>query len=132
MDTHAPKGLLAKIMHRIELEQRKKQLQTYRRLTLAGLIFSSALLVPITYYVWADITQSATWAYASLFFTDTQLAFANLYDISLGILETLPLVSLLSILTLFLCTLVCIKILNALNQKTKQTTLSLNSHTYAH
>lgn len=119
-------------MRRIELEQRKKRLQTYRKLALVGLIFSSALLAPSTYYAWTDIAQSTTWAYASLFFTDTQLAFANLYDIGLGILETLPLVSLLSICTLFLCTLVCIKILNALNQKTKQATLNLNSHTYAH
>ncbi|MGE5393041.1 MAG: hypothetical protein ACM3NH_04850 [Candidatus Saccharibacteria bacterium] len=95
-----PDGLLHKIMDRIEIERRK----ALARRRLGIFVAFLSLIALLSYPVWrtfqAEASYSGFFHYLSLAFSDFGLVTDYWQDYSLGLLETLPVVSTIGLLAI--------------------------------
>ncbi len=104
-----PEGLFAKVLARLDLE--RKALSMRRRFFMAGAFFLGVVgsVTPVWKIFAADISRSGFSQYFSLLFSDSKTVFVNWQDYSLGLLESLPILSTVLFLATVLLFLVAIK-----------------------
>lgn len=98
--SEVPQGLLQKIMTRIKAEQRMRMIR--RRVLAFGTLFLSmvALFVSAFQSFITDITETGFADYAQLAYIDFRLVVANWYDFSMSLLESLPIISTITLLAM--------------------------------
>ena len=104
-----PEGLLNKIMARIHEEE--QLLSTKRRLILFSIpvIISAGAFIPVINAFQAEFAQSGFSQFLSLMFSDFGLVMVNWQNFGLGVLESLPAMSIAALLTTTLVFLWSIK-----------------------
>lgn len=116
INPNLPEGLLERVLFRIEAEKRKQIAQ--RRLLLSGLFFTGSLtaLIPIFGIFWDNLLSSGFGQIISLLFLDMGSVIANWQDWGLGILESLPAVSIAGLLSVLLALLIAAKFIFKFNK----------------
>ena len=104
-----PEGLLNKIISRIDRERR--MIISRQRFTLAAgmFVFLAALVVPVWHAFLGDLARSGFGQYLSLAYSDFRTVAANWQDFSLNLLETLPIISTISLLAVIFFLLITLK-----------------------
>lgn len=95
-----PSDLLHKILAHIHAI-RMRRLYAQFSAAIAGTIFSLAYIFMCWPVLASQIKESSFWAMLKLFWSDPDIAFSNLTNIALGLLESIPLDSI--ILALIVC-----------------------------
>ncbi len=104
-----PPELFNKVMRRLELEH--KLVIMRRRFTVTAILslLVLALIVPVWQIFQADLIESGLGQYLAVAFYNYQAAAGNWSDFSLTLLEALPVMSLVELLTAVLAWLVTLK-----------------------
>lgn len=105
----APPELFNKVMRRLELAQ--KLVVMRRRFAIASVLslLALALVVPVWQIFQADLVASGLGQYLAVAFYNYQAVASNWSDFSLTLLEALPVMSMVELLTAVLAWLVTLK-----------------------
>jgi len=104
-----PAGLLQKVL--LRLDQESKTLSMRRRFFLAAAVFLgiASSFMSVWNVFWSDVSRSGFGQYLTLLFSDFKMVLANWQDFGLGLLESFPIVSAVSLLAITLLLLVMVK-----------------------
>lgn len=118
-----PGNLVNQIVARIEDETRRSLMRRLRlkmALMISGIVFVCPLFFWAIYWLIDDLRTSGIWYFLSVLGTDFGAALANLNDLLLAILESLPIGSIVMVLASILVIFVLLeKTLSSLSQRKK-------------
>src|SRR3989338_5858179 len=91
-----PTGLFDQVVSRLGREQRLLSLRRRIALFTVSAVFSALALLPAGRAVWSGLSESGFTHFFSLIFSDAQIVLVYWQSFALSLLESLPIVSLIS------------------------------------
>jgi len=97
-----PLGLFSQVIGRLKREERLLHLKRRATILALGAIISALALIPAGQMVWAGFSESGFFQFFSLLFSDAGIVLTYWQSFGLSLLETLPAMSLIILLTVIL------------------------------
>ena len=116
-----PTGLFDQVVSRLGREQRLLSLRRRIALFTVSAVFSALALLPAGQAVWSGLSESGFTHFFSLIFSDAQIVLVYWQSFTLSLLESLPVVILISFFAVILV------FLESLKSLTKDLKIFLNS-----